>query len=91
MSLNALSVDLEEYFQVSNFAGVIDRDAWPELDSRVGDATRRLLDAFDATGPGAQMLPLLASEPDEAATLNLISTGLATPAAIHQMTTTRPH
>ncbi len=49
-ALNALSVDLEEYFQVSNFDGVIPRDSWDGLDSRVGDATRRLLDLFERTG-----------------------------------------
>ena len=53
MSLNALSVDLEEYFQVSNFAGVIDRDGWDALPSRVSAATHRLLDTFDRTGSGA--------------------------------------
>ncbi len=47
--LNALSVDLEEYFQVSNFDGVIPRDRWDGLPSRVGDATARLLDLFDRT------------------------------------------
>jgi polysaccharide deacetylase family protein (PEP-CTERM system associated) len=49
-ALNALSVDLEEYFQVSNFDGVIPRDSWDGLASRVGDSTRRLLDLFDRTG-----------------------------------------
>ncbi len=49
-ALNALSVDLEEYFQVSNFDGVIPRDEWDGLDSRVGDSTRRLLDLFERTG-----------------------------------------
>jgi len=48
-SLNALSVDLEEYFQVSNFDRVIDRSAWGALPSRVEAATERLLDLFDAT------------------------------------------
>jgi polysaccharide deacetylase family protein (PEP-CTERM system associated) len=46
---NALSVDLEEYFQVSNFDTLIDRDRWDALPSRVVDAMLRLLDAFDAT------------------------------------------
>jgi polysaccharide deacetylase family protein (PEP-CTERM system associated) len=46
---NALTVDLEEYFQVSNFERVIDRERWDELPSRVGDATKRLLDLFDHT------------------------------------------
>ncbi len=45
--LNALSVDLEEWFQVSNFDGVLDRSRWDALPSRVEAATERLLDAFD--------------------------------------------
>ena len=49
MTLNALSVDLEEYFQVSNFTKLIERSRWENLPSRVRDATRRLLDAADAT------------------------------------------
>jgi polysaccharide deacetylase family protein (PEP-CTERM system associated) len=47
VTLNALSVDLEEYFQVSNFAPVIDRDTWPSLPSRVVASTHKLLDTFD--------------------------------------------
>ena len=58
MTTNALSVDLEEYFQVSNFDGVIDREEWDALPSRVADATRRLLDAFDATGNRATFFVL---------------------------------
>ncbi len=44
----ALTVDLEEYFQVSNFARLIDRAGWDAIPSRVEGATRRLLDAFEA-------------------------------------------
>lgn len=51
--LNALTVDLEEYFQVSNFEGVIDRSRWDAIPSRVEAATHRLLDAFDATNSRA--------------------------------------
>ena len=47
MTLNALTVDLEEYFQVSNFDHVIDRGTWNGLPSRVGASTERLLDLFD--------------------------------------------
>lgn len=58
MALNALSVDLEEYFQVSNFERVIDRETWPALPSRVADSTHRLLDAFDETGSQATFFVL---------------------------------
>jgi len=56
--LNALSVDLEEYFQVSNFDDVIPRGRWPSLPSRVGDATHRLLDLFDRTSSRATFFVL---------------------------------
>lgn len=55
---NALSVDLEEYFQVSNFDGVIPRERWDGLDSRVGEATHRLLDLFARTGSRATFFVL---------------------------------
>jgi len=58
VSLNALSVDLEEYFQVSNLSGIIARDQWDALPSRVVDATRRLLDTFDETGSRATFFVL---------------------------------
>lgn len=47
MGVNALSVDLEEYFQVSNFDGVIGRERWNDLDSRLDATTAHLLDACD--------------------------------------------
>ncbi len=58
MPTNALSVDVEEYFQVSNFEGVIPRESWGSLPSRAGDSTRRLLDAFDETGQRATFFVL---------------------------------
>jgi polysaccharide deacetylase family protein (PEP-CTERM system associated) len=58
VTLNALSVDLEEYFQVSNFDHCIERGSWDDQPSRVGDATDRLLDAFEATGNKATFFVL---------------------------------
>jgi polysaccharide deacetylase family protein (PEP-CTERM system associated) len=58
MSLQALSVDLEEHFQVSNFEHLVDRSRWGEQPSRVADSTRRLLDLFDATGSRATFFVL---------------------------------
>lgn len=37
------SVDVEEYFQVSAFDGVVDRGAWLDLPSRVSESVDRLL------------------------------------------------
>ena len=58
LTVNALTVDVEEYFQVSNFDAVIDRSRWDSLPSRVSEATRRLLDAFEATGNRATFFVL---------------------------------
>src|SRR5262245_26050403 len=58
MTLNALTVDLEEYFHVSNFDGVIDRARWDAVPSRVRETTLRLLDGFDQTGSQATFFVL---------------------------------
>jgi polysaccharide deacetylase family protein (PEP-CTERM system associated) len=47
MSPHALSVDVEDWFQVLNMAHVIDRAAWEQYELRCGDATKRLLELFD--------------------------------------------
>ncbi len=44
----ALSVDVEDYFQVQAFAGRVARDDWPGFPSRVEQNVERLLDLFDA-------------------------------------------
>jgi polysaccharide deacetylase family protein (PEP-CTERM system associated) len=41
--LNALTIDVEEHFQVHAFETVIDRSDWDRYPSRVGDNTRRIL------------------------------------------------
>lgn len=51
-------MDLEEYFQVSNFEGVIPRGDWERLPSRLEASTRRLLDLFDETGRRATFFVL---------------------------------
>ncbi|HVP31975.1 MAG TPA: XrtA system polysaccharide deacetylase [Myxococcota bacterium] len=58
MITNALSVDLEEYFQVSNLSSVIGRERWDGLPSRVEASTRRMLDAFDEHGQRATFFTL---------------------------------
>lgn len=49
----AMSVDVEDYFQVWAFASVIRRGDWDGFALRVGDSTRRALDLFDAHGARA--------------------------------------
>jgi len=58
VAFNALSVDLEEYFQVSNFDELIDRSQWDAQPSRVSESTRRLLDLFDRTESRATFFAL---------------------------------
>jgi polysaccharide deacetylase family protein (PEP-CTERM system associated) len=48
--VNALSVDVEDYFQVENFADQVPRDSWGEWRPRVEQNTHRLLDLFDRRG-----------------------------------------
>lgn len=45
--VNALTIDVEEYFQVSAFEAVIKRDDWGQWQSRVVYATEMLLDLLD--------------------------------------------
>lgn len=47
---NALSVDVEEWFQVGAFERTIDRADWDRLESRVEANTSRVLDLFAAAG-----------------------------------------
>ena len=44
--LNAMTVDVEDYFQVSAFEGVVQKKDWDNISLRVGDNTNRLLDLF---------------------------------------------
>lgn len=45
--LNAMSVDVEDYFHVSVFEDTVPRASWPQMPSRVCANTERLLDIFD--------------------------------------------
>jgi polysaccharide deacetylase family protein (PEP-CTERM system associated) len=45
---NALTVDVEDWFQVSNLDSVVRRAEWERYPSRVTGNTRRLLDLFEA-------------------------------------------
>jgi len=51
--VHALSVDVEDWFQVLNMAHVIDRAEWDAFSLRCGDSTRRLLDLFARRGVSA--------------------------------------
>lgn len=55
---HALSVDVEEWFQVGAFEGVIDKGDWPTLNSRVEANTGRVLDLFAAADVRATFFTL---------------------------------
>ena len=46
--VNAMTVDVEDYFHVAALAGSIDRSRWDEMEYRAEGSTRRLLDLFAA-------------------------------------------
>jgi polysaccharide deacetylase family protein (PEP-CTERM system associated) len=56
--LNAMTVDVEDYFQVQAFAHCIDRKDWDAFPSRVDLNTNRILDQFDAAGVKATFFTL---------------------------------
>ncbi|HJV33624.1 XrtA system polysaccharide deacetylase [Geomonas sp.] len=45
--LNALTVDVEDYFQVTAFERALSKEDWDHMPPRVSDNTRRLLDILD--------------------------------------------
>ncbi len=48
--VNAMTVDVEEHFQVQALAGQVPRDSWESRASRVEDSTVRVLDLFARHG-----------------------------------------
>lgn len=73
--LNALTVDVEDYFQVTAFEGVVDRDDWAVYPSRVENNTRRVMDlleehklkgTFFVLGWVAERFPMLVREISDA-------------------------
>jgi polysaccharide deacetylase family protein (PEP-CTERM system associated) len=56
--LNAMTVDVEDYFHVSAFAGVVARSAWDSYESRVCRNTERLLDILERSGVHATFFVL---------------------------------
>jgi polysaccharide deacetylase family protein (PEP-CTERM system associated) len=55
---HALSVDVEEWFQVGAFERTIDRDQWGFLQSRVVANTEAVMDLFDGAGVKATFFTL---------------------------------
>jgi polysaccharide deacetylase family protein (PEP-CTERM system associated) len=48
--VNAMTVDVEDYFHVSAFDTIVSRASWDGFDSRVSRNTDRLLELFDRAG-----------------------------------------
>lgn len=49
-SINAFSVDVEEWFQVGAFENTLSRDEWPNLESRVEQQTNDILELLASAG-----------------------------------------
>ena len=56
--VNAMTIDVEDYFHVSAFDGVLPRHRWEHLESRVCRNTDRLLEIFDEAGVHATFFVL---------------------------------
>jgi len=56
--INAMTIDVEDYFQVSAFDGAVSREAWDSHPLRVVANTRRLLGLFDEFGVKATFFVL---------------------------------
>lgn len=55
---NAMTIDVEDYFHVQAFAGIIDRASWDSLPCRVEANTDRILALLDEAGVKATMFTL---------------------------------
>lgn len=56
--VNAMTVDVEDYFHVSAFEHVVSRSRWDQLESRVCMNTERLLELFESQGVKATFFVL---------------------------------
>ena len=56
--MNALTVDVEDYYHVAAFDSVVRPDAWCQYESRVERNTQRILDMFDEYGTKATFFVL---------------------------------
>ena len=56
--VNGMSVDVEDWFQVGAFEGVIDRADWPRLADRVERNCDRVLTLFADAGVSATFFTL---------------------------------
>lgn len=72
----ALSVDVEDYFQVWAFSDVIQKKSWDGFQFRAGDATRACLDLIDSHGAKATFFTLgWVAERDRALVREIVERG----------------
>lgn len=72
----AMSVDVEDYFQVWAFASTVSRNSWEGFPMRVGETTRRCLDLMDARGVTATFFTLgWVAERDPALVREIVARG----------------
>ncbi len=57
-TINAMTVDVEDYFQVSAMESQVPRDRWDRFDGRVEANMDRILELFDARGAKATFFTL---------------------------------
>jgi len=57
-TINAMTVDVEDYFQVSAFESHVDRGGWDKIPRRVESNVDRILQLFDARGVKATFFTL---------------------------------
>ncbi len=55
---NAMTVDVEDYFQVQAFAGCLDRASWDGMEPRVEASVDRILQQFSDAGVAATFFTL---------------------------------
>lgn len=58
MIANALTIDVEDYYQVAAFSDIVDYTDWDRHESRVERNTSRILELFDAAGVKATFFVL---------------------------------
>lgn len=56
--VNALTIDVEDYFMVSAFADIVKFEDWPRYESRVERSTRQILDLLESYGVKATFFVL---------------------------------
>ena len=72
----AMSVDVEDYFQVWAFSSTVSRKSWEGFPLRVGETTRRCLDLMDAGGITATFFTLgWVAERDPALVREIVARG----------------